>query len=128
MTAPISRTKAVTLALCVLLTIIGLLALRGGVAPVGTSKSLFIPSGYVDSWEDGITFAKIAIKNKRSLHVVAFGLVNMDSIKRYRGTYGLPVVPFGCVVGSHGTDFWTGYNHVVVKWLGVEYSTRSAQS
>jgi hypothetical protein len=128
MTAQISRTKDVTLALCVLLTIIGLLALRGGVAPVGTSKSLSIPSGYVDSWEDGVAFARISIKNMRPLHVVAFGLMDMDSISRYRGVYGLTVVPFGCMVGSYGTDFWRGYNHVVVKSRGVQYSTRSAQS
>lgn len=112
MTASISRTQKATLALCVLLTIVGLLALRGGAAQVGTSQSLSIPLGYIDSWEDGIAFARISIKNERPLHFVAFGAVDVDALESYRVTYGLPVIPFGCLVGSYGTDFWKGYNQL----------------
>jgi hypothetical protein len=116
MTAQISRTKAVTLALCVLLTIIGLLALRGGVAPVGTSKSLLIPSGYVDSWEDGVLYARASLKHGRSLHLVLFGLPTLNTLQEMRKKYATPVVPYGCVVGK-GWQFWSGYNERIESAL-----------
>ena len=112
MTASISRTLRATLALTVLLTVAGLISLRSDLTQIGVSERLSIPRGYVDTWEDGVLHARASLKHGKPLHFVAFGLTDSASLDHLQQLHGLPVIPYGCVIGD-GFAFWSGYNFVV---------------
>ena len=116
MNTSISRTQKTTLALTVLLTVVGLISLRNDLTQIGVSERLSIPRGYVDTWADGVLHARASLKYSKPLHFVAFGLIDSASLDRLQRLYGLPVVPYGCVIGD-GFAFWSGYNAVITSKL-----------